>query len=398
MERRLAAAMKRAEVEFGLPNSIEAMLPGPVAAERNAAAPLDEAAGIVRPYFRNFGFAPSRDLVGFCLQADPSLGRRLLIEEVNRLLDEVDHRKEFAPIDPIRRPWVLQPTSAPHRPRLLLLESEAIVGRQLASDGKPNEAARRLLRVLRINRKWTAGEPWFGDFAGDVNRRGVVIEELNRILRTGRIESALYDAIDREMEEQDRCQELFVRQYYIEMLKRLDDFEINPNRRQAWWLIGPLAANDRLLIVEWYARIMRCIPRPYAEVKDELEAADAELRAISNHRLGRFLHPDAMGVTSKSYRGDWLQAEARCLRIINAMAKSGRWEAELDTLGLPNEALVDPVNRQRLHVKKTPTGPIVYSVGLDRKDNGGTLEGNTIDGLDIGLGPVSAKGTKQTAK
>ena len=73
------------------------------------------------------------------------------------------------------------------------------------------------------------------------------------------------------------------------------------------------------------------------------------------------------------------------------MAKKKNFSVELDSLGLPEEALTDPINGKRLHVKETATGPIVYSVGYDGEDNGGVLEGKTLMGMDIGLGPPKAK-------
>jgi hypothetical protein len=48
-QRRLATAMKRAEVEFGFSNNIDDFIPAILPPERNAVVPLDEAAALVVP-------------------------------------------------------------------------------------------------------------------------------------------------------------------------------------------------------------------------------------------------------------------------------------------------------------------------------------------------------------
>jgi hypothetical protein len=130
-------------------------------------------------------------------------------------------------------------------------------------------------------------------------------------------------------------------------------------------------------------------------VKEELNAANAELWRISKHPLDRLIHPDVLMVTSKEGRNsfEYHSARVRCLRIVNAMARQQRWDAELLSFGLPKDCLVDPFNGRRLLLKKTPAGPIIYSVGLDLVDNGGTFENQskTIEGIDIGLAPPKTK-------
>ena len=81
------------------------------------------------------------------------------------------------------------------------------------------------------------------------------------------------------------------------------------------------------------------------------------------------------------------EALLHALRVLNAI--QGREQAgevsepRLDELGLPAEASLDPVNREPLHVKKTPQGWLIYGVGTNLKDDGGQLK----DYLDFGIGP-----------
>jgi hypothetical protein len=391
-ERRLAMAMKRAEVEFGFSNNIDDYIPAILPPERNAMVPLDEAAALVAPFLQGLPFWNWSDDAESRLKSFPTLATSLRIEAVDRLLDEADRRPECSPTTLPLRPF-LRNGGAPHVVRRQLHEGEALVGWLLAKEGKPNDAVRRLLRMLRISRKWTAVEPYLGDVVSDTSRRERILEILNDLLRTERIELTLLGAIDGEMIEQEKCFDTIARLYHVEKLKRLEDYKQNPFRQHAWWLVGPLAANDRLLIVDWYDLVLRHSQRPYAEANGELERADVELRRIMDSPVGRVFHPDAGGVTSMQQRRsfDFLVVRSRCLRIVNAMAKQQRWDAELDSLGLPNDALVDPINEGRLRVKQTPHGPIIYSVGFDLVDDGGTFDSKTLVGMDIGFGPSKAK-------
>jgi hypothetical protein len=387
-ERRLATAMKRAETEFGFSNNIDDFIPAILPPERNAMIPLDEAAALVTPGMTVLPFWDWNQDAESRLKAFPTLATTLRIEAVDRLLDDADRRPECSPTTSPLRPF-LRNGGAPHRPRRLLVESEALVGWMLVKDGRTDDGVRRLLRILRLGRKWTAVEPYFGDVVNDVSRRNHVLNALNLILRTAKIDPVLHGEIGRELAEQAKCRDIVPRLYHIEKLKRLKDFEVYPERQRAWWLVGPLAANDRLLIVNWYDRIIRDSQRPYSEVHNDLKLASDELWRISKHPVDRLLHPDVLSVTSEEQRRgfDYLCATARCLRIINAMAKQQRWDAELDSLGLPEDALIDPINEGRLLVKRTPTGPIIYSVGFDLVDDGGTFDAKTLIGMDIGLAP-----------
>ena len=69
------------------------------------------------------------------------------------------------------------------------------------------------------------------------------------------------------------------------------------------------------------------------------------------------------------------------------MAVNGDFNAELNSLVLPKEAIVDPFDGQPLRIKRTEMGPIVYSVGDDLKDDGGKLDYPSP--TDVGLGPIT---------
>ena len=57
---------------------------------------------------------------------------------------------------------------------------------------------------------------------------------------------------------------------------------------------------------------------------------------------------------------------------------------KLTELGLPAETITDPFTGEPLHVKKTPQGWLVYSVGPNFRDDGGKLDDPH---GDVGVGP-----------
>ena len=81
------------------------------------------------------------------------------------------------------------------------------------------------------------------------------------------------------------------------------------------------------------------------------------------------------------------RALLRCLRVLNALQgrleTTGAETAALSELGLPTEITLDPFTGQPLQVKKTDRGWLIYSVGRDLKDDGGSLD----DWKDYGVGP-----------
>ncbi len=58
---------------------------------------------------------------------------------------------------------------------------------------------------------------------------------------------------------------------------------------------------------------------------------------------------------------------------------------KLTDLGLPAETITDPFSGEPLHVKRLPQGWLVYSVGPNLRDDGGTVD-DPRDG-DVGVGP-----------
>jgi hypothetical protein len=77
----------------------------------------------------------------------------------------------------------------------------------------------------------------------------------------------------------------------------------------------------------------------------------------------------------------------RSLRVKNALrqfaAENGREAKGLDDLALPKEATIDPFSGQPLQLKRIDNGWLIYSVGKDGVDDGGSFD----DSKDYGLRP-----------
>lgn len=82
------------------------------------------------------------------------------------------------------------------------------------------------------------------------------------------------------------------------------------------------------------------------------------------------------------------RAKIRCLRVLNALQTHVPAESDkapkLSELGLPAATTTDPYTGEPLHVKKTPQGWLVYSVGKNFVDDGGKFDNEQ---SDIGVGP-----------
>lgn len=82
------------------------------------------------------------------------------------------------------------------------------------------------------------------------------------------------------------------------------------------------------------------------------------------------------------------RARLRALRVLNALVARQDPDspppADLAELGLPRIAMTDPFSGKPLMVEQLPTGWLVYSVGANRTDEGGKLDGFS----DVGVGPV----------
>lgn len=304
-----------------------------------------------------------------------------------RWLHEADVRASYRTTmrseDPFRKG---RSRSAPdHFSSVSIMENVCV--EQMIRMGRRVEAVRRILRWLRITRKFGQREPW--DYASvfTSGSRQQHSTTLNRILREGSLPTSLYDEIEREGASHDRsaCYAFMavngLRSADLEILAWASVYH-------RWLLFRPLANIDSAYM--------------HRSVNDFLEWAREPRQSrfrnlVRDHPLQGFPggnRPSQLSATVprrlvrlKEFF-DTSVAMMRCLRIVNAMAKKGDFNASLDSLGLPPDCLVDPFDERPIRKKRTPDGPIIYSVGPDLADDEGQFEWRRGKTSDIGLGPL----------
>jgi hypothetical protein len=123
---------------------------------------------------------------------------------------------------------------------------------------------------------------------------------------------------------------------------------------------------------------------------------DRELRKLASRTTSRLAHlyevlamPATLKVVEAAQRN---RAHAGCALLAVAAERfrrqEGRWPTSLEELTkLVKELPVDPYDGKPFKLKRTSDGLIIYSVGQDEKDNGGTLDRNNPvrEGADVGF-------------
>lgn len=179
----------------------------------------------------------------------------------------------------------------------------------------------------------------------------------------------------------------------ISELTRLLD-EIESNRVSDW---EHVIASERVFGLAlsrlqfprlWYFTDMQ------VEVLDLMQAALesgdlslAEFKTMVSHYDGTFafLLVPALQTTLESRRKTI--AHARALRCFVAWSDQGKTATSISELELSAAQTTDPFTGDPLRWKSTPNGPLIYSVGQDGVDDGGKVDGDVNDALDIGVAP-----------
>jgi hypothetical protein len=205
------------------------------------------------------------------------------------------------------------------------------------------------------------------------------------VLRSGPLASKSYEALDAELARQNlgraaqaalRGERAFGLQRFREMS---DDWRVG-------YMKMPSGKNDECAYLELMDELIREAPLPYS--KRLGHNSDANALANRAGPLTQLIIPATRAMSVASARAE---ATNHCLRILCALARreaaGNSGEPKLADLGLPPEATIDPFNGEPLRIKQLPDGWLVYSVGHDMKDDGGSLA----DLDDTGLGPPSAE-------
>jgi hypothetical protein len=158
--------------------------------------------------------------------------------------------------------------------------------------------------------------------------------------------------------------------------------------RLGWWHYRGKLPGDH---AEFIARLTEAITVAKKPVEEQVREARAFLDPPfdPDHRFTRLLYPAIKKVVEAQWR---TTAEMRCIGAAIACERfrmsTGRWPESLNELvpmfipAVPR----DPFDAEPLRLKRTEDGIVVYSIGLNRQDDGGDTRGPTkSDALDEGV-------------
>jgi hypothetical protein len=256
----------------------------------------------------------------------------------------------------------------------------------LAREGKTDDAVRRGVDLLKLARLHES-EPMTVSYLVSIAVRGVAVRTLNQALRSGTVSAKVRAALDAELARADDPQS-FAKMLTTERAVALEAMDAMTGQVPPFvvaWLGWPakqqfMGAYDLLDVVIDEAK------QPWQQFRQAVVAGD--LNSAPRGALGELLWPGLRAGVEARTRD---LAQMRALRILNALQTfeeaQGREASGLANLGLPADATVDPYSGQPLLLRHTDDGWIVYSVGQNKRDDGGTLNEQR---LDVGIGPMSA--------
>lgn len=255
----------------------------------------------------------------------------------------------------------------------------------LVVEGNRNETVRMALAIFRLAHH-AERIPTLTGYLVALTIQGVAVNCANMALQAGPVSQELRLSLDAELAIQERM-EGYTWAFKSERVFMLESFRnIVPGRN--FWLFsrGYWNRQESECLDVLQAYIATTLDhRPYRQTNRMIRNSYGQIVSLSP--LAQLSVPAMQAVHTAVTR---VRAEIRCLRVLNALqmhtptGKNGI--PKLTALGLPAETITDPFTGDPLHVKKTPQGWVVYSVGPNFQDDGGKLTPPLLDG-DCGVGP-----------
>ncbi len=254
--------------------------------------------------------------------------------------------------------------------------------RMLVNEENRDEAVRTALLMFRLARHFDRN-PTHITFFMAMAVRSFAIQPTNLALQTGPVSAHVRRALDAELAVQERMEG------YAWTIKSHRAFELATLRTlpyRNFWLIGRGLWNEReseLLDDTQAVLALSCESIPYRQADQTFNLIqDKSSSAVKGWQIVPMMQ-SAHHLVART------RAQIRSLRVLNALQThvltGGEERPKLTGLGLPTETITDPFTGAPLHVKKTPLGWIVYSVGPNFQDDGGKID-DPVKG-DVGIGP-----------
>ncbi|HEX4142055.1 MAG TPA: hypothetical protein VHY91_00780 [Pirellulales bacterium] len=248
-------------------------------------------------------------------------------------------------------------------------------------EGRREEALQTCLMMFRLARLYDRG-PLLVSYVPVFVVCGLAVRDTNFVLRSGPLPQSDYQALEAELTLFDLpayLREAFrgERAFGLQMFDQWSSGVLAATARLMPWL-----KNDTCDYLDMMAACMKNVALPYSEWK---------------RKMGIASPPDKVGVLTgmalevmEATHDSMVRAEAqiRALQVLTALLEreqaGGAGVPALADLGLPADVTTDPFNGEPLKLKKLPAGWLVYSVGLNLKDDCGDLT----DNRDVGVGPL----------
>lgn len=246
----------------------------------------------------------------------------------------------------------------------------------LNAKGKHDDALRTCVIMFQLSRQFDH-EPSLISYLVALAARNVAITATNATLRQGEISDESRQKLAAELAKHD-LQEVLLEALISERALGLERFE-DMAARMGYWparLMGLAGMGDVQGYLEMFEKLLALAKQPYYEVDDKL--------ATMGRGAGPLVSQVAPALRQAKVATTRATARLRCLRCLNAMTAPDGSGFSWDETAPPRGATLDPFTGESLHHKKTDQGPVIYSVGANRRDDGGNLE----KGADVGVGPV----------
>jgi len=250
--------------------------------------------------------------------------------------------------------------------------------RALAAQGKRDEAVRFGIKLLQIARHYDQ-DPLLLNYFVSITIRGITIGSLNGVLQSGPVGPEARNELDAELAKQDAAKPL-IRALKTERAASQEVVQsIFPSISK--FLFWPLE-NCQAELIDFYNQTILAAGHPWIESHDAVERIQA--KANSEATYAKVLVPKLKNVFMVENRNI---VELRCLRVLNSLngflQANSREPANIQELGLPDTAVIDPFSGKPLKLRKVDKGWLVYSVYENEIDDGGELKGMK----DWGLAP-----------
>jgi len=258
----------------------------------------------------------------------------------------------------------------------------------MLAEGKQEEAVKTGLVTLRLARHFD-DEPAMINGLAAIAVRGVAVDSLNLVLRSGPIFEELRKELDQELTLHDDSK------WIAHVMKTERAINVNVSKSmfaQAWWMPW-MAKGLQIDMIDYHERLLPVITQPWYLSHKQIPRvhATASHSTYISGTLFEMITP-AIEVAHDAFNRN--TAQLRCLRIVNALTayaqEHGREAEGLDDLDLPDGATLDPFSGKPLKLKWTEEGWVVYTVFKNGTDDSGDFK----DQADWGLGPAGYPGAK----